>query len=96
MSIEGDQPSVPENPPPVSKDTQKAESLDPSIKTNMNKAKSKPAGEAAIGKGKHKGRPAEKVQLKELSKHELSVVSLVVSELFKNPKLVLSLGIFII
>lgn len=67
LFIDGVQPTIPENPPPVSKTTQKLESVDP-----VNK---KPAKETA-GKpstGKQKLRNVETVQIKQLATHELSV-----------------------
>ena len=73
LSIDGDQPSVPENPPPVSKDEQREESVDPT--KALNKPKPKVAAEP--GKSKQKLKGQEKVRLKELATHELSVVSLV-------------------
>ena len=73
LCIEGDQPSIPENPPPVSKSTQKKESMDPGTKAVFNKPKPKMANEPSKNKAKLKAQ--EKVQIKELSTHELSVVS---------------------
>ena len=72
LAIDGEQPAIPENPPPISKDVQKMEALDPGIKATVNKPKPKISSEP--GKAKHKKVP-EKVKLKELSTHELSVVS---------------------
>lgn len=63
---------MPENPPPVSKDLQKQEAVDPGIKASINKPKPRISNEP--GKLKHKVKVAEKVKLKELSTHELSVV----------------------
>ena len=73
LSIEGQQPIVPENPPPVSKDLQKLETMDPIVKANIHKPKAKLSNEP--GKLKHKSKVPEKVKLKELSTHELSTVS---------------------
>ena len=39
LAIDGVQPAIPENPPPVSKDIQKLEGIDPVVKTNMSKPK---------------------------------------------------------
>ncbi|KAJ8929520.1 hypothetical protein NQ314_017778 [Rhamnusium bicolor] len=67
LCIDGVQPTIPENPPPVAKNVQKLESVDP-----INK---KPAKETA-GKpttGKQKLRNVETVQIKQLATHELSV-----------------------
>ena len=75
LCIEGEQPAIPENPPPVSKDLQQLESVDPIIKSQINKPKPKMIGEP--GKVKPKGRGQEKVKLKDLSTHELSVVSVI-------------------
>lgn len=70
LCISGTQPAIPENPPPVSKDLQKLESIDPSIKAKMDKLqKPKPLGE--IAKAKHKAK--DSVKLKPLATHELSV-----------------------
>ncbi|XP_022919113.2 transcription initiation factor TFIID subunit 6 isoform X1 [Onthophagus taurus] len=68
LCIDGVQPTIPENPPPVSKQLQKLESVDP-IKIN------KPTKEAASkpSTGKHKLRNVETVQIKQLATHELSV-----------------------
>ncbi len=71
LGIEGNQPAVPENPPPVAKELQRLESLDPGIKAIINKPKPKMAAEPT--KGKQKVKIQEKVKLKELSTHELSV-----------------------
>ena len=72
LCIDGEQPSVPENPPPVPKDMQKLESTDPGVKNLITKPKPKMATEP--GKVKPKVKVQEKVKLKELSTHELSVV----------------------
>ena len=71
LAIDGDQPSILENPPPVDKDNQKLESIDPVVKSSINKPKPKVLSEP--GKSKQKLKAAEKVKLKELSTHELSV-----------------------
>jgi transcription initiation factor TFIID subunit 6 len=68
------QPAIPENPPPVSKELQKLESLDPSLNAAINKPK--PKGSMEPARSKHKLRLQEKVKLKEVSTHELSVVSI--------------------
>lgn len=63
------QPTIPENPPPVAKDVQKLEAVDP-----VNKV-TKPTKESS-GKpstGKQKLRNVETVQIKQLATHELSV-----------------------
>ena len=78
LSIEGDQPAIPENPPPVSRVEQQAESVDPT-KAGLSKPKPKVASEP--GKSKQKLKGQEKVRLKELATHELSVVSIQVRTL---------------
>lgn len=71
LSIEGVQPAVPENPPSISKDLQMKEILDPSIKASVNKLGGKPAG--VMMKGKTSMKVPEKVKLKEVTTHELSL-----------------------
>ncbi|XP_054712697.1 transcription initiation factor TFIID subunit 6-like [Uloborus diversus] len=68
LSIEGIQPTIPENPPPVSKDQQKLESMDPTSKMPKigANASSKESKEEI---SKH----LEIVRLKQLATHELSV-----------------------
>lgn len=73
LSIEGEQPAIPENPPPVSKDLQKLESLDPIVKASINKPKPKVANEPGKGGGRAKSKVQEKVRLKEMTMHELSI-----------------------
>ncbi|GAB6024217.1 Transcription initiation factor TFIID subunit 6 [Chamberlinius hualienensis] len=71
LSIEGIQPTIPENPPPVSKEQQKLESIDPVDKLkNPSKTQN--------GKGGSHMKPVmakqtEVVKIKELATHELSV-----------------------
>ena len=69
LAIDGVQPAIKENPPPVSKDQQKMEALDPSIKAAIAKPKQKISAEP--GKVKHRKGP-EKVKLKELTTHPMS------------------------
>lgn len=69
LSIDGEQPAIPENPPPVSKEIQKLEALDPVLKATINKPKPKDPVRA-----KPKLKLQEKVKIKELTNHELSVV----------------------
>lgn len=71
LSIEGEQPAVPENPPPVAKDTQQLGILDPTVKAAVNKMKTKVGSE--IGKGKANLKVPEKVRLKEAATHELCI-----------------------
>ncbi|CAL1285530.1 unnamed protein product [Larinioides sclopetarius] len=65
LSIEGVQPTIPENPPPVSKDQQKLESMDPT-------AKMPKIGASPTNKGSKESH-LEIVGLKQLATHELSV-----------------------
>ncbi|KAL4715263.1 hypothetical protein ACJJTC_007845 [Scirpophaga incertulas] len=71
LSVDGVQPTVPENPPPLSKEAQKQESVDPMTKL------SKSANEDATGKpmcGKAaRLKASESVHVKQLATHELSV-----------------------
>ncbi|KAK3918177.1 Transcription initiation factor TFIID subunit 6 [Frankliniella fusca] len=68
LAIEGVQPTIPENPPPVSKDAQKLESVDPASKLGANnKDGSKSAAKV------QKPRNVETVHIKQLATHELSV-----------------------
>lgn len=72
LSIEGIQPSIPENPPPATKDQQKSEILDTAVKTAIDKApKVKPQTDNV--KSKHRHKTADLAKIKELSTHELSV-----------------------
>jgi len=74
LSIDGDQPSVPENPGQVSRDLQRLESHDASVKTAL----SRPTAHKVAGDLSHRTKtkgPAEKVRLKDLTTHELSIVS---------------------
>ncbi|GIX83814.1 transcription initiation factor TFIID subunit 6 [Caerostris extrusa] len=67
LSIDGAQPTIPENPPPVSKDQQRIESIDPSSK--LPKVGSSPTKSSKEDISKH----LEIVRLKQLATHELSV-----------------------
>ncbi|XP_026323595.1 transcription initiation factor TFIID subunit 6-like isoform X2 [Hyposmocoma kahamanoa] len=71
LSVDGVQPTVPENPPPLSKEAQKLESVDPVSKL------SKPTNKDAAGKpmcGKAaRLKASESVHVKQLATHELSV-----------------------
>ncbi|KAK3576818.1 hypothetical protein CHS0354_002605 [Potamilus streckersoni] len=73
LCIEGEQPAIPENPPPASKEQQKTEILDPTVKSAIDKSK-KPGKLVDGGKARlrHKG-GNELVKMKELSNHELSM-----------------------
>ncbi|KAJ1528842.1 hypothetical protein ONE63_007216 [Megalurothrips usitatus] len=68
LAIDGVQPTIPENPPPVSKDAQKLESVDPASKLGAN-AKDGSKSSAAV----QKPRNVETVHIKQLATHELSV-----------------------
>ena len=70
LSIDGDQPAVPENLGAMSRDLQRLDSHDPSIKTTINRPQK-------VGDLPHrpKAKIPEKVRLKELTTHELSIVS---------------------
>jgi len=68
LSIDGVQPSLPENPPPASKDLQKHEILDTNLKTSTARP-TKPNN----NKHKHNQKHKDAVKLNNLSTHELSV-----------------------
>ncbi|XP_059479907.1 transcription initiation factor TFIID subunit 6 isoform X2 [Neocloeon triangulifer] len=70
LCIDGVQPTIPENPPPVAKEVQKLESIDPAGASNK-KDKGDMAGKP-VGKV-HKLRNVETVHVKQLATHELSV-----------------------
>ncbi|XP_039296185.1 transcription initiation factor TFIID subunit 6 isoform X2 [Nilaparvata lugens] len=73
MCIDGVQPTIPENPPPVSKENQKLEAIDPINKAaKQNKEKGEAAGKPTTGK-RQKLRNVETVHVKQLATHELSV-----------------------
>ncbi|PVD18299.1 hypothetical protein C0Q70_20848 [Pomacea canaliculata] len=67
LSIKGVQPSVPENPPPASKELQKKEILDTGIKNKIDK------GHRNDKAHKLRHHKADMVRLKDLTTHELSV-----------------------
>lgn len=69
LAIDGEQPSIPENPPPVSLEGQKSEYKE----TKAATVKGKPKMESDLSKLKHKMKGVEKVQIKTLATHELSV-----------------------
>ncbi|XP_054272935.1 transcription initiation factor TFIID subunit 6-like isoform X2 [Macrosteles quadrilineatus] len=71
LCIDGVQPTIPENPPPVSKDLQKLEAIDPVAKLSKV-SKGDNAGKPTVGKV-HKLRNVETVHVKQLATHELSV-----------------------
>ncbi|XP_066147528.1 transcription initiation factor TFIID subunit 6 [Euwallacea fornicatus] len=67
LCIDGIQPTIPENPPPVTKNVQKLESVDPINKKPLKETSGKPST------GKQKLKNVETVQIKQLATHELSV-----------------------
>ncbi|CAG9862733.1 unnamed protein product [Phyllotreta striolata] len=67
LCIDGVQPTIPENPPPVAKVIQKLESVDPVKKKPLKETAGKPTT------GKQKLKNIETVQIKQLATHELSV-----------------------
>ncbi|CAH0558321.1 unnamed protein product [Brassicogethes aeneus] len=67
LVIDGVQPTIPENPPPVAKNVQKLESVDPINKKPISETSGKPTT------GKQKLKNVETVQIKQLATHELSV-----------------------
>lgn len=70
LCIEGVQPTIPENPPQASKDQQKKEILDTTVKTAIDNKVQKPV---APEKSRHRHKAVDLVKVKELSTHELSV-----------------------
>lgn len=74
LCIDGEQPAIPENPPPATKDQQKLEILDTTVKSSIDKSH-KPAKPLTTG-GRLPHKPkgvSDLVKMKELSVHELSV-----------------------
>ncbi|XP_030380869.1 transcription initiation factor TFIID subunit 6 [Scaptodrosophila lebanonensis] len=69
--VEGIQPTVPENPPPLSKDSQFLDSVNPVIKLDQGLSKDA-AGKPTTGKI-HKLKNVETIHVKQLATHELSV-----------------------
>uniref|UniRef100_A0A6M2DI21 Transcription initiation factor TFIID subunit 6 n=1 Tax=Xenopsylla cheopis TaxID=163159 RepID=A0A6M2DI21_XENCH len=73
LAVDGVQPTIPENPPPQSKDSQKMDSVDPVAKLSKASGKDKDmAGKPTTGK-LQKLRNVETVHVKQLATHELSV-----------------------
>ncbi|XP_049287623.1 transcription initiation factor TFIID subunit 6 isoform X1 [Anopheles funestus] len=70
LAVEGVQPTVPENPPPLSKDVQALDSVNPAHKLDKTNQKDT-TGKPTINK--HKLKNSETVQVKQLAQHELSV-----------------------
>lgn len=67
LSIEGTQPAIPENPPPVSRQEQRIESIDPlTASTSVHAASS---SRDSI----HRKKRLETVKVKQYATHELSV-----------------------
>lgn len=71
LSVDGVQPTVPENPPPLSKEAQKLESVDPISKLSKPSNKDS-AGKPICGKAARL-KASESVHVKQLATHELSV-----------------------
>ncbi|KPJ13678.1 Transcription initiation factor TFIID subunit 6 [Papilio machaon] len=71
LSVDGVQPAVPENPPPLSKEAQKLESVDPITKLSKPSNKDS-AGKPVCGKAARL-KASESVHVKQLATHELSV-----------------------
>lgn len=71
LCVDGIQPTVPENPPPLSKEAQALDSVNPVIKLDQGMTKDV-AGKPATGK-LHKLKNVETVHVKQLATHELSV-----------------------
>lgn len=71
LCVDGIQPTVPENPPPLSKDAQAQDSVNPIKKLDANLTKDV-AGKPTTGK-LHKLKTVETVHVKQLATHELSV-----------------------
>ncbi|XP_049533550.1 transcription initiation factor TFIID subunit 6 isoform X2 [Anopheles darlingi] len=71
LAVDGVQPTVPENPPPLSKDVQALDSVNPAHKLDKTHLKDT-TGKPAISKT-HKLKNVETVQVKQLATHELSV-----------------------
>jgi transcription initiation factor TFIID subunit 6 len=70
LSIDGVQPAIPENPPPLSKDQQKAESVDPALALKKQ-SEIKPNQQQKLQQKKKK--QIEMVRVKQFATHELSV-----------------------
>lgn len=76
LCIEGIQPAIPENPPPVSKQEQRLESIDPLAAVQSATSASNPSGatgSAASNAAIHRRKRLETVKLKQYATHELSV-----------------------
>ncbi|KAM7355060.1 TBP-associated factor 6 [Cochliomyia hominivorax] len=71
LAVDGIQPTIPENPPPLSKDLQALDSVNPVVKLEQGVTKDT-AGKPATGKI-HKLKNVETVHVKQLATHELSV-----------------------
>lgn len=75
LSIEGVQPTIPENPPPVSKDQQRLESIDPASKLSKSAGGNltPPTNKLINGAKQERTKHIEIVKIKQLATHELSV-----------------------
>ncbi|XP_054156454.1 transcription initiation factor TFIID subunit 6-like [Oppia nitens] len=70
LSIDGIQPSIPENPPPLSRDQQRTESVDPALALKKS-SQIKPNQQQKLQQKKKK--QMEMVRVKQFATHELSV-----------------------
>ncbi len=70
LAIDGIQPAMPENPPPVPKNQQRFENANPLARSQSKTKMAHTPGWLKY----HKLKAHEKVKLKELSMHELSVL----------------------
>ncbi|XP_076454129.1 transcription initiation factor TFIID subunit 6-like [Babylonia areolata] len=74
LSVEGVQPAIPENPPAASKEQQKKEILDTSVKNLIDKGhKTQKPSANGVSRLKRKHPKSDMVRLKDLTTHELSV-----------------------
>ncbi|RWS19201.1 transcription initiation factor tfii-D-like protein, partial [Leptotrombidium deliense] len=71
LSIEGVQPAIPENPPPVEKDLQRKDSVDPAFALKNNIIDASKIG--AMSGGDKRKKHVEMVRVKQYATHELSV-----------------------
>ncbi|XP_074597618.1 TBP-associated factor 6 [Brevipalpus obovatus] len=69
LSIDGVQPAIPENPPPVSKEAQRQESVDPAL--SLKQSQKEPKG--ALARLERRKKHVDTVRVKDLATHELSV-----------------------
>ena len=67
LAIDGQQPAIPDNPPPINKEA---------LKSDIGDVKNKLKSKTSPLKQKHKVKVPEKVHVKDLAVHELSLVCL--------------------